>query len=210
MPVCPLCRTRKGKRACPAKAAQICSVCCGAKRRVEIDCPEDCTWLGAHAGAWEGRENERLRDAQRLGPYIETLSAAQAQLLLVALAAVPAIRARQRGLDDHLFHEALIALRRTVETRERGVLYEHTPDDLRALPVVAELAGLFEARGSDGAVHAPPDAELLAALKALDAAVQAARAEGEGRFAFLDTAVRLAGRLGAEARRHAPRLIVEP
>jgi hypothetical protein len=56
---CPLCLKRKGRRACPAKGAAICPHCCGTKRRVEIDCPEDCVYLeGGHAGAWEGRETE--------------------------------------------------------------------------------------------------------------------------------------------------------
>ena len=42
---CPLCRERKGKRHCPAKDERICSVCCGGKRLVEIDCPRDCAYL---------------------------------------------------------------------------------------------------------------------------------------------------------------------
>jgi len=76
---CPLCRQRKGKRACPAKGELICAQCCGTKRRVEIDCPDDCTWLGGHAGTWEGRETERTRDLRRLAPSLERLSEAQAR-----------------------------------------------------------------------------------------------------------------------------------
>ena len=44
---CPLCRQRPARRACPAVGAQICPVCCGTKRLVEIDCPSSCGYLAA-------------------------------------------------------------------------------------------------------------------------------------------------------------------
>jgi len=43
--VCPLCGTRRARRRCPALDKQICAVCCGTKRLVQISCPSDCTWL---------------------------------------------------------------------------------------------------------------------------------------------------------------------
>ena len=109
MAACPLCRQRKGKRACPAKGELICAACCGAKRRIEIDCPEDCVWLGAHAGAWEGRATERTRDLRRLAPHLERLSDAQARLLFLSLVGVTALRGRRRDLDDELLLEATAA-----------------------------------------------------------------------------------------------------
>jgi hypothetical protein len=116
---CPVCRQRRGKRACPAKGEPICSQCCGAKRRVEIDCPPDCVFLdGAHAGAWEGRAADRDRDARRVGPFLEGLSEAQGRLVLLSLVGITAIRARRREIDDRLLLEAVRALRKTVETRD--------------------------------------------------------------------------------------------
>src|SRR6266481_695721 len=47
MAICPLCSDRHGKRYCPAVAEQICAVCCGTKREVEIDCPSSCSYLKA-------------------------------------------------------------------------------------------------------------------------------------------------------------------
>src|SRR6185436_16790648 len=47
MAMCPLCSSRSGKRYCPAKDAQICAVCCGTKREIEIDCPSTCNYLKA-------------------------------------------------------------------------------------------------------------------------------------------------------------------
>src|SRR5437762_5779926 len=47
MAICPLCSDRHGKRYCPAIAEQICAVCCGTKREIEIDCPSSCAYLKA-------------------------------------------------------------------------------------------------------------------------------------------------------------------
>jgi hypothetical protein len=207
---CPLCRQRKGKRACPAKGEEICSHCCGTKRRIEIACPEDCAYLGAHAGGWEGRETERTRDLRRLLPHLERLSDGQARLLFMALVGITAIRSRRRGLDDALVLEAAATLAKTVETRQKGILYEHPPRDLRAQGLVHELGRLFEAKDDEGTVHAPADGDLLAALRALVGALQDAVREGNGPTAFLDTAARVAGQVGGAPRVPARPLIVEP
>ena len=209
---CPLCRERRGKRACPAKGEAICSQCCGTKRRVEIDCPPDCAFLdGAHAGAWEGRSADRDRDARRVGPFLEGLSEAQGRLVLLSLVGVTAIRARRRELDDRLLLEAVQALRKTVETREKGILYEHPAADARAQALAHELGELFEAKDAEGRSHAPADRDLAEALSRLERAVAAALREGESSHAFLDTATRLAARLGPPpGARTRSSLIVEP
>jgi hypothetical protein len=207
---CPLCRQRKGKRACPAKGELICAHCCGTKRRVEIDCPDDCTWLGGHAGTWEGRETERTRDLRRLAPSLERLSDPQARLFFLSLVGLTTLRAGRRDLGDALLLEAVAALRKTVETREKGILYEHPAEDLRAQGLVHELGRLFEAKDEEGAAHAPADTDLLAVLRALEGALLEVAREGAGPTAFLDTAARLAGRLAAANRPAARPLIVAP
>ncbi len=209
---CPLCRQRRGKRACPAKGEAICSQCCGAKRRVEIDCPPDCVYLrGAHAGAWEGRAAERDRDARRVGPFLEGLTEAQGRLVLLSLVGITAIRGRRREIDDRLLLEAVQALRKTVETREKGIVYEHQADDARAQSLAHELAELFEAKDDEGRVQAPADRDLAAALARLEKAIEATRQEEESSHAFLDTATRVAARLGPPpGARPRSGLIVEP
>lgn len=212
MASCPLCRQRKGRRACPAKGEAICSSCCGEKRRVEIACPDDCVYLsGSHAGAWEGRETERHRDARRLAPFIDRLSEDQGRIFLVALFGVTSLRARHSSLDDRLLLEAVAALRKTVETRERGVLYDHRPDDLRAEGLLADLRGLFSAKDASGQVAAPADADLAPVLLALEGAIAACRKEQGGGHVFLETAARVAAHLGVTSGGAArPGLIVEP
>jgi hypothetical protein len=208
---CPLCAKRKGKRSCPAKGAAICSQCCGTKRLIEIDCPPDCIYLtGAHAPGWEGRAADRERDERRLGPHVARLTEKQLQLVLLSLAGMSGIRARRPGLEDAILLEAVVALRKTVETRERGVLYEHPPGDARARELVHELGAMFEAREDDGTVRRPSDRDLAAALGGLEGALAATIREKEGPHAFLDTAARLVGRLGGAPPDRPRPLIVEP
>ena len=207
---CPLCRQRKGRRLCPAKGASICSACCGSKRRVEIDCPSDCTWLEGHAGSWDGRETERRRDARRVGPHLQPLNREQADLFFLALVGLSGLRARRRDLDDALLAAALGALRKTVETRQRGILYDHQAEDLRAQGLVLDLRGLFEARDEAGRAAAPDDRDLGPVLAALDGALADARREDAGPTTFLDTASRLVGASPAASGPPAPRLVLEP
>lgn len=209
MTVCPLCRERKGKRACPARGAAICSPCCGGKRLVEIDCPPDCRYLtGAHAPAWEGRETERLRDGRRVAPHVEGLSDAQQRLFLIGIAGVAEMARARRDLSDALLAQALEALRRTLETRERGILYDHPVEDLRAQGVLNDLRGVFVRRDEEGREVAPDDRDLLAALRGLEAAVRATLREQAGGTAFLETAARFATRFGQQLRAPAgPRIL---
>ncbi|MGE0453304.1 MAG: hypothetical protein AB7O37_01005 [Vicinamibacteria bacterium] len=207
---CPLCRSRKGKRRCPAKEALICSPCCGSKRRVEVDCPEDCVYLtGEHAGEWSGREAGRERDMRRIAPFIERLDATQGQLFLVALVGLSGLRAQRRGLRDALVLDAVRAWRKTVETRAKGVLFDHAPDDARAGELLVELRGLFEAKDGSGQIVRPDDKHLLPVLAALEGALDATRRELGAPDAFLETAGRIAATLQRRAE-PASKLIVAP
>lgn len=193
---CPLCRTRKGRRACPAKGVLICPHCCGAKRRVEIDCPDDCIYLGgAHAGAWDGRETEKKRDLRRVAAHIRELSREQSELFFLALVGLAGLRARRNDLDDRLLLEAVTALRKTSETRRSGILYEHAPEDSRARGLLLDLRQMFEAKAADGSQAAPDDRDLLPVLQALEAGLRETLHEHAGPTAFLDAALRLAGRI---------------
>jgi hypothetical protein len=208
---CPLCRQRKGRRLCPAKGELICSQCCGTKRRVEIACPDDCSYLsGVHAGSWEGRETERNRDARRLAPFIDSLTEDQGRIFLVAVVGVTSLRARHPNLDDRLLREAVSALRKTTQTRERGVLYEHRPDDVRAQGLVADLRGLFEAKDPSGQITGPADGDLGPVLAALEGALLASEKEGAGPALFLETVTRVAAQLGVLPAAPRPTLILEP
>jgi len=90
---CVYCHGRKGKRDCPALAGKICAACCGEHRRVDIHCPDDCAYLGAHEGyqqermldrvprAWMGR---LVRYEEGGGPALEILHTAQLSICFYA------------------------------------------------------------------------------------------------------------------------------
>ncbi len=212
MSLCPLCEARKGKRVCPAKGATICAQCCGSKRGVVIACPDDCAYLtGAHASGWSGRETERRRDARRFALHLQPLDERQLALFFLVLTGLAGLRARHRSLDDALLLSALEALGRTLETREKGLLYEHQPDDARATTLVKEIEALFDVPDESGERFAPQPDEVRAVLRALHAATSEAVREQAGPTVLLDSVARLAGRLGAEVPRAPARpLIIEP
>jgi len=208
--VCPLCRSRRGKRLCPAKGEEICAHCCGTKRRVEIRCPDDCVYLaGAHARGWEGRETERRRDARRLAPFVQDLSEEQAYHLFRVLRGVTDLRQRGVVSDDRRLGAALSTLHKTWETRAKGVIYEHPVEDLRAQPIIDEL-GQILSFGDPADQDAPSDGDQLAIAAALHACVTAVIAEGGEPATFLDTAERLAAEMGAPGPSTAAPLIIEP
>jgi hypothetical protein len=206
---CPLCEQRKGRRACPAKGETICAQCCGTKRLVLIDCPEDCTYLLGGAPGW-ARDTEMRRDARRFLAMTEGLDHAQLQLMYLALVGTTALRARHRGLDDHLLSVALSALRRTTETRMNGVVYEHAPEDARAQGLVRELQSLFEAEDDTGRRQTPADRDVLDVLRGLEAGLLVSGDTSP--TSFLDSVVRAVGRRAAasagEPKVNGPRLLL--
>lgn len=139
--VCPLCNQRKAKRACPALGRQICAVCCGTKRLVEISCPTDCVYLASarsHPPAVVQRQQEH--DRALLLPLLQGLSERQARLFLMLASVTSRHQSEgfQKLLDDDIA-QASGALAATLETAVRGIVYEHQPQSLPAARLMAEL-----------------------------------------------------------------------
>jgi hypothetical protein len=144
--LCPVCHQRKAKRSCPALGQQICAVCCGTKRLVEIACPPDCGYLSTartHPPAVIQRQQEL--DRAMLMPLLQGLSERQARLFLM-LAAVTSRHqadALQKLVDDDIA-QAAGALASTLETAAKGIVYEHQPASLVASRLMAELKGVVD------------------------------------------------------------------
>ena len=139
--LCPVCQQRKAKRACPALGKQICAVCCGTKRIVEIHCPQDCGYLStarSHPPAVVQRQQEL--DRAMLLPLVQGLSDRQAQLFLMLAAATSRHQsdALHRLADDDVA-QAAGSLASTLETSAKGIVYEHQPASLIASRLLAEL-----------------------------------------------------------------------
>ncbi len=144
--VCPVCNSRKAKRACPALGQQICAVCCGTKRLVEIACPPDCGYLSAartHPPAVIQRQQEM--DRSMMLPLLQGLSERQARLFLMmsALTAQHRTEGLQRLVDEDIA-QAAGALASTLETAGRGIVYEHQPASLVAARLMVEMKTMLD------------------------------------------------------------------
>jgi hypothetical protein len=142
---CPLCNQRKAKRFCPAKGVQICAVCCGTKRLVEINCPSDCPYLATartHPPAVVQRRVET--DRAMLLPLLQGLSERQGRVFLMMTSVIS--RHQSEGfqkLVDADVAQAAEALAATIETAARGIVYDHQPASLPAARLLAELKAML-------------------------------------------------------------------
>ena len=197
--LCPLCGQRKARRNCPALGQQICAVCCGTKRLVEIQCPETCPYLSAareHPPAATLRR--RQADVGAIIRAMQDLNDRQSQLFLLAASFLvnyepPALQ----GVVDDDVTEAMGALAGTFETASRGVIYEHRPASLPAERLANALKPLLnEARGQGAGF----DRDAAVVCRRIEAAArEAAQDSADNRRAFLDLLGRVISREQAEA-----------
>lgn len=135
---CILCNSRKGKRHCPAKGTLICAPCCGRMRVVEIPCPPDCAYLTEGHGHQAGKKfvdqlrqeegtDRRIRLYENMRRYRPLIDEIEKEILRYG-----------QGLSsfhDRHVQEAIRLLRKTYQSEERGVIYEHKSTD----PMVSAL-----------------------------------------------------------------------
>jgi hypothetical protein len=189
--VCPLCGQRKAKRGCPAVGQQICAVCCGTKRLVEINCPADCVYLTTartHPPAVIQRQQEL--DRAQLLRWLAGLSERQARLFLM----LGALISRHQGdalrkLIDEDIGQAAEAHAATLETAARGIVYEHRPSSVPAERLLTELKALVAEVTREGGSSLERDAAI--ALRRLEAAAKESAKAQRGGNAFQQLLVRV-------------------
>jgi hypothetical protein len=196
---CPLCLTRKERRACPALRQTICAVCCGTKRLTEIECPDDCVYLASareHPAAVVRRQQEH--DVAILLPTIQGLTERQYQLffLFQTLIARHTPSGFARLVDEDVA-DAAGAVASTLETAARGVIYEHLAES----PIAQKLAGelknmLAEARQQGARIH---DREAVLVLRAIELGARETRKVAPGDVSYLTLIARLLQRNRAAA-----------
>jgi hypothetical protein len=196
--VCPLCGTRRARRGCPALGQQICAVCCGTKRLVQIQCPSDCAWLASareHPPAVVVRQQQR--DLGLVMQFVRDFSQRQSQLFfLINTFLVRYEPPEFQPLIDDDVVEATAALAGTFETASRGVIYEHRPASLPAERLAAALKPILAEAGHGLGSAFERDAAVV--LRRVGDAVRDVRALDQGnRRAFLD----LLGRVITQAPR---------
>jgi hypothetical protein len=128
-----VCGQRKGKRPCPAKESLICAQCCGEKRILEIDCPENCEFL--QAGRSREAHHQRTRHFRPSDPAMVPRFQRIVTEFQDFLASLEYLFAEERHsskeLKDDDVAQALDLVLETLRTEQKGILYEHTSNDLR-------------------------------------------------------------------------------
>jgi hypothetical protein len=174
--LCPLCGMRRARRGCPALNQQICAICCGTKRLVEIRCPDDCAYLATareHPPASTVRQQQR--DVGQLLHHVRDLNHQQTELFFL----INAFLLRYEPPDLHPLidadvAEAAAALASTFETASRGVIYEHRPAGLPADRLATSLRSVIAEAGQQaGGVN---DRDIAVVLRRLDEGARAAGA----------------------------------
>ncbi len=203
--LCPSCGSRRGKRACPALGEDICAVCCGTKRQVEIQCPPTCAYLSSartHPAAVVMKRRDT--DLRFVVPLVQDLSDAQHRLLLYFQAAVVKhARGALPPLLDEDVAAAAAAVAATLETARKGIIYEHQADSLPARRLAEELnravVDLVAQRGAPPAAAVERDAAV--ALRRLEqgARTAAAALPGDSPPVYLSLLGRILGHAAAEA-----------
>ncbi len=154
--ICPLCRQRKAKRACPAVGQDICAVCCGTKRIVELACPATCIYLEhAHRHPAASVKRQQESDLAVLVAALGRVSEAQLQLFFLIQASILKFHATTRtagttGMVDADVAEAVGAVAATFETAARGVVYEHHAQSMTAEALRRELTTVLQEVGRGG------------------------------------------------------------
>jgi hypothetical protein len=161
--MCPLCGQRKARRACPALREQICPVCCGTKRLVEIACPGDCPYLASarqHPPAAAVRQQQG--DLSTFVHAMRDLNERQSRLFfLLATFLVRYQPPELHPLLDEDIADAMAALAATYETAARGVIYEHRPGSLSAERLTSGLKPVLAEAGQTGGTSFQRDAAVV-------------------------------------------------
>jgi hypothetical protein len=184
---CPLCRQRKARRACPALGHQICTVCCGTKRLVEIACPSDCPYLASarqHPPAAAVRQQQG--DLSTFAQVMRDLNERQSRLFFLLLTSLVRYQPPElHPLLDEDIAEAMAALAATYETAARGVIYEHRPGSLSAERLASGLKPVLAEAGQTGGTPFQRDAAVV--LRRLETAAREAMGTAhDNRRQFLD------------------------
>jgi hypothetical protein len=142
---CILCNQRKSKRFCPAKNDQICAQCCGEKRVLKIECPENCIYLKA------GREREVEDYKKRLNGMNWANVEKNRKVLMEHQQTVAHLeyaiaqeRRQARQLTDKDVKQALDVLIENYRTEDKGVLYEKKSEDLQIESLRRQLREIIE------------------------------------------------------------------
>jgi len=155
---------------------QICAVCCGTKREIEIDCPSNCGYLRS------GRDYEaekRIPDPELMAKadqFNDEFFMTFAPLIDAVLSAVVAERKESQWLVDNDLIEVLKALTATYKTLSSGIYYESLPDNPIRQSLFRRIKTLFDQLMQPSERIDEPSLKVSEALDILDFVTLAAQA----------------------------------
>lgn len=141
---CPLCTERSAKRFCPAKQTSICTVCCGTKREVEIDCPASCIHLQAGRSFESERKSPDAELVARARAVRQNFLSEYAPILELLGRAIAEERHASPWLVDPDVAEVYRALSATMKTLSSGIYYETLPEGPPKLALYRKLKGILD------------------------------------------------------------------
>ena len=208
---CPLCRSRKAKRACPGVGQEICPVCCGTKRIVEIACPPSCIYLATaqrHPAAAVKRQQEH--DLAILLTALGRLSEPQLQIFFVIHTFISRFKPDGLPLSDADVGDAVGALATTFETASRGVLFEQQSPSPAAEALRRELKTFLGKLATDsGAAGSRFEREVAVVLRGIErGARHTAPGIGPGPVDYLTLVARILHERPPEAQQAGSRIIL--
>lgn len=186
---CWSCNKVKGKRACPARGGElICSKCCGTKRQVEINCPEDCSYLHGADPNWQSAARQK-EDARFLSRYLR-LNEAQVMFLLFTHHLMLSSSARFAALSDADLRTVVETTAKTLGTRAKGIVYTHPAGSPHLDKFSAWLAQALSERGNIATAPDVSDRDVTTVLDAMAGAIRdhADQAAAEPSAGYLHTA----------------------
>jgi hypothetical protein len=128
---CWSCHKSIAKRKCIATNQYICSICCGTKRKKEIDCPDECQYLTGSRDFWMNKLEIDQAQIDFWRSHYDLVNNFNFTLLSIR-------KTGQPDLNNNELKEALDNLVKTYETEQRGIIYEYKSANYR-------IQGLFDA-----------------------------------------------------------------
>jgi hypothetical protein len=217
---CPLCRQRKAKRLCPGKGYEICTVCCGTKRNVEIECPPTCVYLESsvrHPAAAVKRQQEH--DLILLMSALGRVTEPQLQLFFLIQSFILRFDEGTPDAPSHLLvgatsgarltdadvADAAGALAESFETAARGVVYEPQAEAVRGEGLRRELKAFLSEIGRGGGARFERGAAEV--LRGVERGARHVPPGLEGPTAYLDLAGRILQERGPQPQSRSPLIL---
>lgn len=171
---CVVCNKRKPKRYCPAKNSDICPRCCGEKRGIEIDCPLDCQYLLEGQKIHQQRVTKARIEKEGVKAYFKKadLYTKSPEFFAKIEICISKFYRSNKKLSDSDLVLGLEQVNKTLETQEKGLIYEHIGENEYSNEITRGILNIV-----NEFINRPPEQriDLRFAISSIDEFVKEAR-----------------------------------